>query len=456
VRRLRKPAVTTLAAAAVLAPDTGSAAAPPTQVQARAAVAEIARGHARACRLSVDRIAAEPIGDPAVPAVTIGWRVEASVRRFGEGRLRTVAVWRVDSAGAHPDSPLAGQLAVGCAHVDPPPPATAAEWHSLPYLAEDGSLYLTGNEGWAGSTSTVPAGRSELSLAEYPWGERFRFVWGASCTAKPQDVSLRRLVYLPGAPAAATASLASLAVRTGAAAMNPVRSLRLLVNGRVAMEVRGSAALPARLPRDALRLFVDGPNQLELQASKRASLRCNAGPRSLQIGIAFELKGRFRSSLATALHIAGTHRAGSAFYARVARATNGRVGSLRFGIRNAGPSAAPAATFTLDLTGDARIAFVARTLARSVSGCEAADATADLSRPPPYRIVCSLTDLPAHVTLPLELRYRFGSPTPFGQRVLRLAWSLESAQASAPARGGATLVFCGSLASWAGCRHAPS
>jgi hypothetical protein len=456
VRRHPKVLLVTLATAALVARDAGVAAGPPSRSQAVATVAGVARGHARACRLSVDGVSTQPIGDPVVPSVTIGWSVDVRVRRFGEARLRTDAVWRVDGGGARPDSPLAGELAAGCSHVDPQAPATPEQWHSLPYLAEDGSLYLTGNEAWSGAVSTVPAGRSELSLARYPWGERFRFVWGDTCTTKPQDVTLRRLVYLPGAPAEATATLLSVALRPGAAATNPVRALRLLVNGHVALSTRGSAAPREKLPAEALRLFVDGPNELELQVSKRSSRPCNAGPKSLQLGIAFELAGRFASSLASSLHVPASHRAGSVFYGRASRESNGRVGSLRFGIRNAGPSAAPAATFTLDLAGDARIAFLARTLSRSVTGCEAADATPALSRAPPYRIVCTLFDLPAGLTLPLELRYRFGSPTTFGQRLLRLSWTLESAQAPAPVHGSATVVFCGSLASWAGCRHAPS
>ena len=304
----------------------------------------------------------------------------------------------------------------------------------------------------------MPTGRSELSFARYPWGERFRYVWASKCTAARQEISLRRTVYLPGVPAEAKAVLASVALRPSRAAANPVRSLRLLVNGRVAIAVRGAGAPAAELPPSALALFAHGANDVELVAKKRATLACNAGGQSLEVGIAFELTGRFTSGLAIppgGFRAPGFHREGTAFFGRASRATQGRGGSLRFVIHNAGPSAAPGATFSLDLTGAARITFLARTVSRDVLGCETSDATGDFTRLPPYRLVCTLADLDAGLTLPLDLKYRFRAGGPFTQRALKLAWSLESSQSPAPSRGTAVLVFCGAHASSAGCARAP-
>jgi hypothetical protein len=446
------------AAAAVLVPGAGVAAGVPSEARAVAVVAALVRAHAHACRLSADRFSASAIADPAVPSVVVGWRVEASVRRFGAARLRTVADWRVDARGALPDSPLAGQLATGCTHVDPAPPATPEQRRSLPYVAPDGSLYLTSNEAWSGSVATVPTGRSELAFARYPWGERFRYVWAAECTRARQQVTLRRTVYLPGAPAEATATLASIALRPGRAAANPVRSLRLLVNGRVAFAVRGSGGPATALAPEVLRLFVDGPNRLELVARKRRTGPCDAGGDSLQLGIAFELYGRFESALTIPRHGFGSpgfHREGSTFYGRTARATQGRAGSIRFAVRNRGPSAAPDATLTLDLTGGARIFIVARTVSPNIAGCEASDGTQDFSRPPPYRVVCTLEGLLPGTTVPVELTYRFHAGGPFTQRRLALAWTLASPQARQPSTGAATLVFCGAHAPPGGCSRAP-
>jgi hypothetical protein len=191
---------------------------------------------------------------------------------------------------------------------------------------------------------------------------------------------------------------------------------------------------------------------------KRRTQGCNAGGKSLQVGIAFELTGRFVSPVAIprdGLRAPGFHREGSTFFGRAARGTHGRDGSIRFAIRNAGPSTAPEATLTLDLTGGARIAIVARTVSPNIVGCEAGDATADFSRPPPYRLVCTLADLPPATTVPLELKYRFHAAGSFTQRQLELAWTLAAPQAPAPSSGFATLVFCGAHASSAGCAHAP-
>jgi hypothetical protein len=442
----------------VVVPRPGAAAGVPSEARAIALVSGIVRTHARACLVSFDHVSAAPIGDPVVPSVVVAWLVEARVRRFGEVRLRTVADWRVDARGAVPDSPLAGQLAVGCTGVDPGLPASVQQWRSLPYLAEDGSLYLTGNQSWAGSVATVPTGRSELSFARYPWGERYRYVWGSTCTRAREEVTLRRTVYLPGVPAGARATLASIALRPGRAAANPIRSLRLRVNGSVALAVRGSGAPAADLPPEALRLFVDGANRLELVAVKRRTQTCNAGGRSLEVGIAFELTGKFVSDVGIprgGFRAPGFHREGSVFFGRAARATQGRAGSIVVPIRNAGPSTALAATLTIDLTGGARIAIVARTVSPNIRGCEAGDATADFSRAPPYRLVCTLAGLPPATTLPLELKYRFRAGGPFTQRQLQLAWTLSSPLAREPSTGAATLVFCGVHAPSAGCARAP-
>jgi hypothetical protein len=427
----------------------------PSEQQAIATVTELARGNAHACRVSVDGLTAEPIGDPIVSTAVTGWRVTARVRPFGEVRLRTTADWIVDAKGATPDSPLAGRLAAAC-KADPGPPGTPEAWHSLPYLDAGGDLYLTGNERWPGAVSTVPTGSSDLSLASYPWGERYRFVWGATCMTGKQTVRLHRTVYAPGVPVDASISLASLALRPGSAATNPVRSLRLLVNGREAFVVHGSGAPPAMLPEDALRLFRYGANDVVLEAQKRPSRTCNHGPSSLQVGIAFELVAHFRSTLGTPgdgdFVVPGFHRAGTSWYARVPR-TGERTGSLQFTIRNGGPSGDPGATFRLDLDGTARIAIVGRTLSRNVVRCETADATAAFDRTPPYHLVCSLVDLEAGVPLQLGLKLQFLARSGFRQKPLQLTWQIESPLTETSSRT-ATLVFCSRQATEPGCVHA--
>jgi hypothetical protein len=222
--------------------------------------------------------------------------------------------------------------------------------------------------------------------------------------------------------------------------------------------VNGSAAPAAPLPRAALRLFRDGTNDVALVALKRRSSPCNGGRKSLQLGIAFELAGRFESDLSldrADVRLPGFHREGTIFFGRSARRTLGRDGDLRFTIRNQGPSSATEATFALDLTGSARLALLERTVSPNVASCEASDATSDFSRPPPYRLVCVLTDLAPGATLPLDLRYRFHAQGSFTERRLDLAWTLESPQAPRRSTGAVTAIFCGAHARSAGCARAP-
>src|SRR5207247_1987456 len=86
-----------------------------------------------------------------------------------------------------------------------------------------------------------------------------------------------------------------------------------------------------------------------------------------EVGIAFELAGRFESDVAIAhdgFEAPGFHREGLLYFGRASRKSFGRAGSVRFVIHNGGPATAPGATFALDLDGDARITFLSRPAAR--------------------------------------------------------------------------------------------
>ena len=170
------------------------------------------------------------------------------------------------------------------------------------------------------------------------------YIWALTCTPQAQQVTFRRVFFLPGPPKTFGAQFQ--ATNSDYASSRPIGSFRLKINGQLVLSVAGSAMTSgiytiAEAANNYAKAIQYGENVVEVEVSKIAQTPANSRcvEASTLLGFRFQVYGRFEADL----FLSNTPNTPQDCYYKAtnpAKSMNVSVGGRFATLRNLGPSGA--------------------------------------------------------------------------------------------------------------------